>query len=158
MFTAFKDLLMSAYYAIDEVAEHLKLHVKTVRQYVRDGRLKATRIGKQYRVTAADLAAFTGNAELPDRHAGARAPTRRAPDVSSIVEIEAVDRDLSMRLTNALMSAANSPRKSDGPPLRIESVYDEARSRLKVIIVGGIDANVYLLKLIAGYSASKKFS
>ncbi len=150
---------MSAYYAIDEVAEHLKLHVKTVRQYVRDGRLKATRIGKQYRVTAADLEAFTGHAELPDTRAGAQtpAPARRTPDVSSIVEIEAVDRDLSMRLTNALMAAANSPRKSDGPPLRIETIYDEARNRLKVIIVGGIDANVYLLKLIAGHSASNKF-
>ena len=142
---------MSAFYAIDEVAEHLKLHVKTVRQYVRDGRLKATRIGKQYRVAAADLEAFTGHAQPPP----APATARRAPDVSSIVEIEAVDRDLSMRLTNALMASANSPRKSDGPPLRIDTVYDEARRRLKVIIVGGIDANVYLLKLIAGYSANK---
>ena len=145
---------MSAFYAIDEVAQHLKLHVKTVRQYVRDGRLKATRIGKQYRVAAADLEAFTGHPDLP----GDAPPRgRRPPEASSIVEIEAVDRDASMRLTNALMAAANSPRKSDGPPLRIETLYDEARSRLKVIIVGGIDANIYLLKLVAGYSASNKF-
>ena len=145
---------MSAFYAIDEVADHLKLHVKTVRQYVRDGQLKATRIGKQYRVAVADLEAFTGHTPAP----GVRpvSETNRTVDVSSIVEIDAIDRDASMRLTNALMSAANSPRKN-GPPLRIETMYDEARARLKVIVVGGIDANVYLLKLIAGYSASGTF-
>jgi len=144
---------LSAFYAIDEVADHLKLHVKTVRQYVRDGRLKATRIGKQYRIALADLEAFTGHAVLAD---SVPAPARRPPDVSSIVEIDAVDRDTSMRLTNALMAAANSPRKN-GPPLRIDTLYDEARRRLKVIVVGGIDANIYLLKLIAGYSTSGKF-
>lgn len=145
---------MSAFYAIDEVADHLKLHVKTVRQYVRDGRLKATRIGKQYRIALADLEAFTGHKVLSDV---VKTPGRRQPDVSSVVEIEGVDRDASMRLTNSLMAAANSPRKNDGPPLRIDTMYDEARSRLKVIVVGGIDANIYLLKLIAGYSASDKF-
>lgn len=145
---------MSAFFAIDEVADHLKLHVKTVRQYVRDGRLKATRIGKQYRVALADLEAFTGH---PVQPSAAAAPKRQPPDVSSIVEIDAIDRDASMRLTNALMASANSPRKNDGPPLRIDTMYDEARCRLKVIVVGSLDANIYLLKLIAGYSASGKF-
>jgi excisionase family DNA binding protein len=145
---------LSAFYAIDEVADHLKLHVKTVRQYVRDGRLKATRIGKQYRIALADLEAFTGHAVPSD---SVPAAERRPPDVSSIVEIDAIDRDASMRMTNALMAAANSPRKNDAPPLRIDTLYDEARSRLKVIVVGSIDANIYLLKLIAGYSTSGRF-
>jgi excisionase family DNA binding protein len=30
------------------------LHVRTVRKYVRDGRLKAVRIGKQYRIARDD--------------------------------------------------------------------------------------------------------
>ena len=38
-------------YTADEVAERLNLHVKTIRRYIRDGRLKAKRIGKEYRVT-----------------------------------------------------------------------------------------------------------
>ncbi len=61
-----------------------------------------------------------------------------------------------MRLTNTLMAAANSPRKREGPPLRIETMYDERRSRLKVIVVGGIDANIYLLKLIAGQTSATR--
>ena len=37
-------------YSVEQVAERLGLHVKTVRSYVREGRLKAVRIGKQYRI------------------------------------------------------------------------------------------------------------
>ena len=50
----------SAMLSIEQVAEHLRLHVKTVRNYVREGRLKAVRIGKQYRIAASDLAAMMG--------------------------------------------------------------------------------------------------
>ncbi len=42
--------------SVEQVAELLGLHVRTVRNYVRDGRLKAVRIGKQYRITRTDLA------------------------------------------------------------------------------------------------------
>ncbi|HEX2286751.1 MAG TPA: helix-turn-helix domain-containing protein, partial [Mycobacterium sp.] len=47
-------------YSAEDVAQRLGLHVRTVRGYVRDGRLKAVRIGKQYRIRHADLEAFVG--------------------------------------------------------------------------------------------------
>ena len=47
-------------YSIWEVADLLGLHVRTVRNYVRDGRLKAVRIGKQYRIAREDLEVLTG--------------------------------------------------------------------------------------------------
>lgn len=78
------------YYSVDQVAELLDLHVRTVRGYVRDGRLKATRIGKQYRIAREDLEAFTGrpapsssppparNGARP-RHPSSCGSTRSAP-------------------------------------------------------------------------------
>ena len=47
-------------YSVEQVAELLGLHVRTVRGYIRDGRLRAVRIGKQYRIARADLDALTG--------------------------------------------------------------------------------------------------
>ena len=47
-------------YSAEQVADRLGLHVRTVRNYVREGRLKAVRIGKQYRIAGEDLAALTG--------------------------------------------------------------------------------------------------
>jgi len=47
-----------AYYTVDEVATALRLHPTTVLRWVQDGRLKADRIGKGYRIRPADLEAF----------------------------------------------------------------------------------------------------
>ena len=40
-------MMTSNLYSAEQVAGMLNLHVKTVRRYVRDGRLKAKRIGKE---------------------------------------------------------------------------------------------------------------
>ena len=50
------------WFSVDQVAQRLGLHVRTVRNYVRDGRLKAVRIGKQYRIARSDLEELTGRA------------------------------------------------------------------------------------------------
>ena len=69
-------------YSVEQVAERLGLHVKTVRNYVREGRLKAVRIGKQYRIAREDLEAMTGHSE-PAHEPVVR---NRHVEVSSIVE------------------------------------------------------------------------
>ena len=91
-------------YSIEQVASQLGLHVRTVRNYVRDGRLKGVRIGKQYRIARADLEALTG------RPAAAPIATTDTPhrnvEVSSIVQVEAIGVDAASRVTNALMASA----------------------------------------------------
>lgn len=42
-------------YSVDEVASILKISVRLVRFYIRSGRLKATRLGKYYRVKESNL-------------------------------------------------------------------------------------------------------
>ena len=131
--------------SVEQVAERLGLHVKTVRGYVRDGRLRATRIGKQYRITPEALAELVGRDAGADHRDTVR--RRRHVEVSSIVEIDAISPEASTRLTNGLLGAVNS-RGAGDEPLRIETIYDETRARLKVIAVGGIRTNADLLALI----------
>lgn len=133
-------------YSILEVAARLNLHVKTVRSYVREGRLKATRIGKQYRIAHADLEAFTGQPVSPD--ASKLTMGSRHVDVSSIVQIDAIDREAAQRMTNHLLNAAKNHPQQNGP-LRIDSAYDEDHARLKIIITGSIAATSYLLMLVS---------
>ncbi len=132
-------------YSVEQVADRLGLHVRTVRNYVREGRLKAVRIGKQYRIAADDLAAMTGRAPASFDPEPVR--RHRHAEVSSIVEIDAISPDLTMRLTNLLMSTAQSRDQTD-QPLRIETIYDERRARLKIIVVGGLDTSASVLKII----------
>ena len=132
-------------YSIEQVADRLGLHVRTVRNYVREGRLKAVRIGKQYRNAAEDLAAMTGRPASSFEPETVR--RERHVEVSSIIEIDAVSPETANRITNSLMGAAHG-RGSDNEPLRIETMYDEVRARMKIILVGGMDTNASLFKVI----------
>ncbi|MCM6773556.1 helix-turn-helix domain-containing protein [Nocardia sp. CDC159] len=137
-------------YSVEEVADRLGLHVRTIRGYVRSGRLPAVRIGKQYRIAGADLEAFTGRPVPETPRASAR--RQRHSEVSSIVEIDAVDRATADRLSSVLMGAAGS-RGRDERPLRVQTIYDEERARMKVVIVGGLGETARLLDYMEGVLA-----
>jgi excisionase family DNA binding protein len=133
-------------YSVDQVAQRLGLHVRTVRTYVREGRLRAVRIGKQYRIAHDDLAAFTGGAvpTLP-RESAVR---RRAVDVSSVVSIEAIDRAPADRITTTLLAAVGG-RADRSRPLRVQADYDEERARLGMVLLGDPADCAEALRLIA---------
>ncbi|MFI7003096.1 helix-turn-helix domain-containing protein [Nocardia sp. NPDC050175] len=138
-------------YSVEQVAERLGLHVRTIRTYVRDGRLNAVRIGKQYRIAEADLEAFTGlPVPAPVRETVGR---QRHTEVSSIVQVEAISAEMADRLTTLLMGAANT-RSPDDEPLRIETAYDAERARMKVIVLGGLADTARLFEYMEGVLAS----
>ncbi|MFC4011209.1 helix-turn-helix domain-containing protein [Nonomuraea purpurea] len=124
-------------YTVEQAAELLGLHVKTVRNYVRDGRLPAVRVGKRYRIARQDLAAFAG---LPIK---VPSPPRYA-EVSSIVQIEGVSRQEMDRVSTLVVSSLT------GRPhgLRVEFVYDEARAHLKIVVLGGLEESAQVLRII----------
>ena len=133
-------------YSVEQVAELLNLHVKTVRNYVREGRLKAIRIGKQYRISGEDLAALTGRPVASFRPEPVR--RTRHVEVSSIVEIDAISPESANRLTNSLMGAASG--------VRIEAIYDRERGRMKIILVGSMDQNASYFKFINAILEAEK--
>ena len=124
------------WHSVEQVAERLGLHVRTVRGYIRDGRLKAVRIGKQYRIARADLAAFTGR---PAEDATAR-PRAEA---SAVVELDGVTETAADRLSTLLVAGAQLV-----PSLRLQTIYDAARARLKVIVLGDVAATADVLQTI----------
>jgi excisionase family DNA binding protein len=132
----------SPLYSLEQIAERLRLNVRTVRGYVRSGRLKAVRIGKQYRVTREDLEAITG----PLSPAVA-IPLQRRVELSSVVQIDAVSKESAARITNHLVDAAKAPR-GDGSLLRIETIYDDERAAMKVIVIGSLSAVEALFRLL----------
>ncbi|GII52176.1 MerR family transcriptional regulator [Planotetraspora thailandica] len=130
------------FYSVDQVADLLGLHVKTVRGYVRDGRLKAVRIGKRYRITRDDLEAFAGHPVAGT--ARETTPRRRRAEVSSIVQVDAVDPATMSRLSNLITAAI----AHGGERLHVEIVYDEERASMKIILLGALDASAEMLKII----------
>ena len=132
-------------FSVEQVAAKLGLHVRTVRNYVRDGRLKAVRIGKQYRITAEDLAAFTG---LPVAER-AEAPTA---ELSGVAEIGGVDRAAADRIATMVVASVNGPRDGGERPLRVETIHDAERATMKIIVLGDLAAGADLLRFVASFT------
>jgi excisionase family DNA binding protein len=128
-------------YTVEQVAGRLNLHAKTVRRYIRDGRLKAKRIGKEYRVTHVDLDEFAG---APPTEPIVRT---RQVTVSSIVDVDAISPDDSQRITTLLMAALNS-RKGEPDHPRVDTIYYEERGQLRVTITAGAALTCDLIRLI----------
>jgi len=127
-------------YTADEVAGLLNLHVKTIRRYVRDGRLKARRIGKEYRIARADLDDFAGETRalvVRTRHVLA----------SSIVDIDAISPDESHRITTMIMASLNS-RKGEADFPRVDSIYYPEQAKLRVTITASPVLTCELLRMI----------
>ena len=140
-------------YSVEQVADLLNLHVRTVRNYVREGRLKAVRIGKQYRIAREDLEAMTGRPTVPlDRET---VPRVRHVEVSSIVEIDAISPDTAMRLANMVTAAAKG-RPDGDESLRVEAIYNQERARLKIILTGSIPTCTGLLQAVNFYLEAQK--
>src|SRR5215204_6771143 len=57
-------------FALPEAAERLGVSVYTVRRWIKDGRLKAFRPGKEYRIREADLEEFLAAREVRPKAAG----------------------------------------------------------------------------------------
>jgi excisionase family DNA binding protein len=132
-------------YSLDDVASRLGLHVRTVRGYVRSGRLQAIKIGKQYRVSRENLEALTGNS---DAFRSPQAPSRqRKADVSSVVEISAASPELASRISNLLIGAAGGNRATD-TPLRVETIHDPVRANIKIVVIGDLMAAADLFRLV----------
>jgi excisionase family DNA binding protein len=132
----------SRMYSLDQVAERLGLHVRTVRAYVRNGRLKAIRIGKQYRVAREELESIVGTSN--SREAVSR---RRRAEVSSVVQMDAVTQNMVLRVADHLRNAVKTPR-DDGSALRVETIYDQGHAHLKVIVIGSLSAAANVFGLL----------
>ena len=131
--------------SVEQVAQILGLNVRTVRNYVRSGALKATRIGKQYRIGVADLQAFTGRA-VESHHERVRSPAGRV-EVSSIINVEGVTPALASRITNMLMATADVLRSIE-QPVAVSIAYDGPLERLRVLLAADLKSTRDLLSMI----------
>ncbi|AOJ26394.1 MULTISPECIES: helix-turn-helix domain-containing protein [Burkholderia] len=112
------------FHTVEDTAARLRVHPKTVLRFIRDGKLRATRVGRAYRILDTDLAAFAPAAP-------AAAP--RAVRVTSIVDIPDASQSLHQYLSRSLHAMA-SGRTSYVDPVRIDVTFDPASSLVKVVV------------------------
>lgn len=113
-------------FTVEAAAVRLQLHARTILRFIREGRLRATKIGKQYRILGSDLDALAGISPSDGR------PAAR---VTAVVDVPDVDERLLQRMTAAMMGAAAGPGVRENP-VSVNLAHDPVHRTLKVIAVG----------------------
>ena len=125
---------------VEQAAEELKLHPKTVLRYIHEGRLQAKRIGKAYRIDRAKLDAFAGMAS---------GRTRPPRDVRAtvIVEVPALAPEAAERMATFLGAAALGG-DAETRPLHVNTAFDPVSGDLKIVLIAAPSDAARLLELI----------
>lgn len=123
---------MEEYYTVGQVADMLSLHPKTVQRYIREGKLRANKIGKSWNITEHDLNIFTKKEDF-----GEETNSKEKTMVSSVVDICVDDLDDSNRIINALTAALNCKPQEYGKTL-MHTQYLEYENKLRLTLWGNV--------------------
>jgi excisionase family DNA binding protein len=122
---------------VEQAAHRLSLHPKTVLRFIREKRLRATRIGKAYRILTSDLESFAG---AESGHAGLEARATTVTEIAPISEASAIT------LANRLLSLLHG--RSRGRAAHLTTAYDAMATQLKVVfIANAADSSAFLSAL-----------
>ena len=64
-----------------------------------------------------------------------------------MVAVDAISRKDADRVMTLVMAAVNGLREDDDP-MRVQTVYDEERARLRILLLGGVQTSAELLRLM----------
>lgn len=130
------------FYSINQAAEILNIHPKTLGRYIREKRIHAGKIGKSWRITEDDLQVFINKNLKPQTGGENLTGATNAPDidqprikVTSVIDIQVKSQDEANRIANTMTALLNSKDPSMGMS-RFHSVYDPTQSLVKLVIWG----------------------
>jgi excisionase family DNA binding protein len=131
--------MTTPFYSIEDLTQILKLHPKTILRFIHEGKIKAQKIGRSWRVSQEALKEYT--------HAELAAPPRPVPEpvdfgsigermkVSAVIEIDEQNSEEASRLSNTLMAALNCKDPSWGSS-RFDFFYYPEIRKAKYVLYG----------------------
>jgi excisionase family DNA binding protein len=130
-------------YTVNEAAEILKLHPKTIRRKIKEGQINATRVGGQYRISREHIDELCGKSTDCKRE---DLISENPAIVSIIIDVENVDKELGMRLTNTLTAVFNSGHLN----ANLNCTYYQDVQRLRLNVNCRIESSPEILSMIRG--------
>lgn len=127
---------------VEQAAERLSVHPKTVLRYIRERRLPATRIGKSYRIVRSALDAFAGVATT-----SADAEGGLSVRATCVVDVAGMSTASAEQMATFLNAAATAG-KADVVPIHLETAFDPMTRTLKVVAFGSPSATARLLEML----------
>ena len=126
------------YYSVEEISRILDLHPKTVRRFIREGKIKAKKIGRSWKIHHNDLRAYA-HAELkkPEQKSAnyADSDMKERVRVSAVVEIQEKESEEASRISNSLIALLNSKDPSWGN-VRYDLIYHPEEGKARFVLYG----------------------
>ncbi len=124
------------FFSVEETAELLNLHPKTVRRFIREEQIKAVKIGRAWRISRENLKEYT-HGELAAPRNDEKAPTgiEARINVSAVIEIEESPAGEASRISNSLIALLNCKDPSWGES-RYDFIYHPETKRARFILYG----------------------
>ena len=141
------------YYTVEQISDMLDIHPKTIQRYIREGRLRATKIGKSWRVTGHDLSVFI-ESNSDEGLSSDNRPTRRVI-ASSVIDIIANEKEDAIRIMNTLTAALNAKPPEYGQS-SMQSQYIERENMVRVTLWGDIRFMAVMIDTIASLTEQNK--
>lgn len=143
------NILEDKFYTIDQIAEMLGMHHKTIRKFISEGKLGASKVGKQWRISGHGLSVFMedNNARIGNEKINEELnidyttvgevvdKMQQRINVSAVVDINEIEKDEYIRVSNTLIALANSKDPELGKSTTHVKFYEKDK-RLKVILWG----------------------
>ena len=156
------------FYTIDQVAEILGIHHKTVRKFIKEGKLNANKLGKQWRISPLDLERFTKvedsideseaisyDEEIELSNNKLNFEVKNEIKVSSVIDLEGIDSDEYSRISNMLLAIMNC--KNDSLQKNTINIkYSKNVNRLRVMLWANISTTKEVLDVIEMLREDKK--
>lgn len=136
------------YYTVAQVAEMLKMHEKTLQRYIREGKLRAVKVGKAWRITGHDLSLFTQNHKLTDAD---KEKANKKIMVSSVIDIDVDSMDEGITLINMITAALNSKQQSGGKS-SMNAQFIEQDSKVRIMFYGDVKLTEDLMWVLSNYN------
>lgn len=135
---------MSQLLTVEAVAEILTVHTRTVRRYIKEGRLKAQKTGGQWRVLSDNLKDFMGIDSFdvieqkpfpnPENRSYAISGKEKIL-VSAVVDVNVTSKDEAHRLSSTILAAVNG-RPDKNQPARCDFLFFEEEGKARFMIWG----------------------
>lgn len=133
--------MQESYYTVDQISDLLQMHPKTVQRYIREGRLRAVKVGKGWRVSGHDLSVFTESVPPAPEHAPVSV-------VSCVADVYAAETDDAIRIVNALTAALNC-KPTDWGQSTMHTQYLPVERKLRITLYGGARFVAAMLDAVA---------
>ncbi len=128
---------MNQYFTVEQISDLLDIHPKTIQRYIREGKLRATKIGKGWRVTGHDLSVFTEQGDAVVKNSKRDNADDDKVIVSSVVDITVDDRNEAIRIMNTLTASLNAKPPEYGRS-SMHTQFIEAEYKVRITLWGSV--------------------